>query len=179
MSFFIQKKHIYLHQYLFLNMLFSIILIFIFAKSNIHSLNKIIYDIIFLQNKQLNSYLLCTFLYIIIILVSATSFLGAPVISIGIMYRLACIILLFFKYDKMIYSIYNIFIVIIPQIIIELLITYILSFMSTYLSLQCFKLTFIHKDNFDLKYLFNYVLNYLIIIFFLIFISALLKIYII
>ena len=63
--------------------------------------------------------------------------------------------------------------------IIEILITYVMSFMSTYLSIQSFKLTFIQKDNFSLKYLFNYILNYLIIICFLIFISALLKIYLI
>ena len=51
--------------------------------------------------------------------------------------------------------------------------------MSTYLSLQSFKLTFIQKDNFNVKYLFNYVLNYLVIIFLLIFTSALLKTYLV
>ena len=128
MSFFIQKKNMYLHQYLFLNFIYSTIISIIFFSLNKYSLYKISVDLIFFKTHQLNSYLLCTFLYIIIIMVSATSFIGAPVISIGI---------------------------------------------------QSFKLTFIQKDNFSLKYLFNYILNYLLIICFLIFISALLKIYLI
>ena len=84
-----------------------------------------------------------------------------------------------FKYYQSLLSFHNIFIIVLPQMIIEILITYVMSFMSTYLSIQSFKLTFIQKDNFSLKYLFNYILNYLIIICFLIFISALLKIYLI
>ena len=83
------------------------------------------------------------------------------------------------KYYQSLLSFHNIFIIVLPQMIIEILITYVMSFMSTYLSIQSFKLTFIQKDNFSLKYLFNYILNYLIIICFLIFISALLKIYLI
>ena len=166
MSFFIQKKNMYLHQYLFLNFLYSTIISIIFFSLNKYSLYKISVDLIFFKTHQLNSYLLCTFMYIIIIMVSATSFIGAPVISIGIIYRILCIISF-------------IFIIVLPQMIIEILITYVMSFMSTYLSIQSFKLTFIQKDNFSLKYLFNYILNYLIIICFLIFISALLKIYLI
>ena len=164
MSFFIQKKNMYLHQYLFLNFLCSTIISIIFFSLNKYSLYKISVDLIFFKTHQLNSYLLCTFMYIIIIMVSATSFIGAPVI---------------FKYYQSLLSFHNIFIIVLPQMIIEILITYVMSFMSTYLSIQSFKLTFIQKDNFSLKYLFNYILNYLIIICFLIFISALLKIYLI
>ena len=166
MSFFIQKKNMYLHQYLFLNFLYSTIISIIFFSLNKYSLYKISVDLIF-------------FLYIIIIMVSATSFIGAPVISIGIIYRILCIISFIFKYYQSLLSFHNIFIIVLPQMIIEILITYVMSFMSTYLSIQSFKLTFIQKDNFSLKYLFNYILNYLIIICFLIFISALLKIYLI
>ena len=174
MSFFIQKKNMYLHQYLFLNFLYSTIISIIFFSLNKYSLYKISVDLIFFKTHQLN-----TFLYIIIIMVSATSFIGAPVISIGIIYRILCIISFIFKYYQSLLSFHNIFIIVLPQMIIEILITYVMSFMSTYLSIQSFKLTFIQKDNFSLKYLFNYILNYLIIICFLIFISALLKIYLI
>ena len=97
-------------------------------------------------------------MYIIIIMVSATSFIGAPVISIGIIYRILCIISFIFKYYQSLLSFHNIFIIVLPQMIIEILITYVMSFMSTYLSIQSFKLTFIQKDNFSLKYLFNYIL---------------------
>ena len=179
MSFFIQKRNMYLHQYLFLNFIYSTIISSIFFYVNNQYLNKISYNIIYLKTQPLNSYLLCTLMYIIIILVSATSFIGAPVISIGIIYRIICIISMLFKYRNSLLSFHNIFIIILPQIIIEFLITYILSFMSTYLSLQSFKLTFIQKDNFNVKYLFNYVLNYLVIIFLLIFTSALLKTYLV
>ena len=179
MSFFIQKKNMYLHQYLFLNFLCSTIISIIFFSLNKYSLYKISVDLIFFKTHQLNSYLLCTFMYIIIIMVSATSFIGAPVISIGIIYRILCIISFIFKYYQSLLSFHNIFIIVLPQMIIEILITYVMSFMSTYLSIQSFKVTFIQKDNFSLKYLFNYILNYLIIICFLIFISALLKIYLI
>ena len=92
MSFFIQKKNMYLHQYLFLNFIYSTIISIIFFSLNKYSLYKISVDLIFFKTHQLNSYLLCTFLYIIIIMVSATSFIGAPVISIGIIYRILCII---------------------------------------------------------------------------------------
>ena len=173
MSYLIQKKNMYLHQYLFLNFLCSTINSIIFLSLNKYSLYKISVDLIFFKTHQLNSYLLCTFMYIIIIMVSATSFIGAPVISIGI------IISFIFKYYQSLLSFHNIFIIVLPQMIIEILITYVMSFMSTYLSIQSFKLTFIQKDNFSLKYLFNYILNYLIIICFLIFISSLLKIYLI
>ena len=135
-----------MHQYLFLNFLYSTI-ISIFSL-NKYSLYKISVDLIFFKTHQLNSYLLCTFLYIIIIMVSATSFIGAPVISIGIIYRILCIISFIFKYYQSLLSFHNIFIIVLPQMIIEILITYVMSFMSTYLSIQSFKLTnFIQKDN--------------------------------
>ena len=156
MSFFIQKKNMYLHQYLFLNFLCSTIISIIFFSLNKYSLYKISIDLIFFKTHQLNSYLLCTFMYIIIIMVSATSFIGAPVISIGIIYRILCIISFIFKYYQSLISFHNVFIIVLPQMIIEILITYVMSFMSTYLSIQSFKLTFIQKDNFSLKYLFNY-----------------------
>ena len=120
MSFFIQKKNMYLHQYLFLNFLCSTIISIIFFSLNKYSLYKISVDLIFFKTHQLNSYLLCTFMYIIIIMVSATSFIGAPVISIGIIYRILCIISFIFKYYQSLLSFHNIFIIVLPQMIIEL-----------------------------------------------------------
>ena len=112
MSFFIQKKNMYLHQYLFLNFLYSTIISIIFFSLNKYSLYKISVDLIFFKTHQLNSYLLCAFLYIIIIMVSATSFIGAPVISIGIIYRILCIISFIFKYYQSLLSFHNIFIIV-------------------------------------------------------------------
>lgn len=116
MSFFVQKRNMYLHQYLFLNFIYSTIISIIFFYFNNQYLNKISYNIIYLKTQPLNSYLLCTLMYIIIILVSATSFIGAPVISIGIIYRIICIISMLFKYRNSLLSFHNIFIIILPQI---------------------------------------------------------------
>lgn len=176
--FYSKEKYVFTSIFILKFSLFNNYFNYIFSL-NKYSLYKISVDLIFFKTHQLNSYLLCTFMYIIIIMVSATSFIGAPVISIGIIYRILCIISFIFKYYQSLLSFHNIFIIVLPQMIIEILITYVMSFMSTYLSIQSFKLTFIQKDNFSLKYLFNYILNYLIIICFLIFISALLKIYLI
>lgn len=112
----------YLHQYLFLNFLCSTIISIIFFSLNKYSFYKISVDLIFFKTSQLNSYLLCTFMYIIIIMVSATSFIGAPVISIGIIYRILCIISFIFKYYQSLLSFHNIFIIVLPQMIIEILI---------------------------------------------------------
>lgn len=126
----------------------------------------------------INSYLLCTSVYIVVVFLSATSFIGAPIISLSLIYRISCIIFSLKSINFSSQTFYSIITVIIPQIILELLISYILSYMGTYLSLQSFKLTFIQKDNFRLKFLINYMLNYLIIVVLCIFLSCFIKIYI-
>ena len=134
-SFFFRKNRLYLHQYLCINVVYSIffLCVFFMTRKNIN-ISHLFYTLIYAKAVPINSYLLCTSVYIVIVFLSATS--------------------------------------------LELLISYILSYMGTYLSLQSFKLTFIQKDNFRLKFLINYMLNYLIIVVLCLFLSCFIKIYI-
>ena len=95
MSFYSKEKYVFTSIFILKFSLFNNYFNYFFSL-NKYSLYKISVDLIFFKTHQLNSYLLCTFMYIIIIMVSATSFIGAPVISIGIIYRILCIISFYF-----------------------------------------------------------------------------------
>ena len=95
MSFFIQKKNMYLHQYLFLNFLCSTIISIIFFSLNKYSLYKISVDLIFFKTHQLNSYLLCTFMYIIIIMVQQQVLLVLPLYQLESFIEFYVLFLLF------------------------------------------------------------------------------------
>ena len=178
-SFFFRKNRLYLHQYLCINVVYSIffLCVFFMTRKNIN-ISHLFYTLIYAKAVPINSYLLCTSVYIVIVFLSATSFIGAPIISLSLIYRISCIIFSLKSINFPSQTFYSIIAVIIPQIILELLISYILSYMGTYLSLQSFKLTFIQKDNFRLKFLINYMLNYLIIVVLCLFLSCFIKIYI-
>ena len=199
-SFFFRKNRLYLHQYLCINVVYSIffLCVFFMTRKNIN-ISHLFYTLIYAKAVPINSYLLCTSVYIVVVFLSATSFIGAPIISLSLIYRITVILgildivihiygisrhmltIIIFSLKSINFSsqtFYSIITVIIPQIILELLISYILSYMGTYLSLQSFKLTFIQKDNFRLKFLINYMLNYLIIVVLCIFLSCFIKIYI-
>ena len=178
-SFFFRKNRLYLHQYLCINVVYSIffLCVFFMTRKNIN-ISHLFYTLIYAKAVPINSYLLCTSVYIVIVFLSATSFIGAPITSLSLIYRISCIIFSLKSINFSSQTFYSIIAVIIPQIILELLISYILSYMGTYLSLQSFKLTFIQKDNFRLKFLINYMLNYLIIVVLCLFLSCFIKIYI-
>ena len=176
-SFFFRKNRLYLHQYLCINGVYSIFFLSVFFMTR-KNISHIFYTLIYAKAVPINSYLLCTSVYIVIVFLSATSFIGAPIISLSLIYRISCIIFSLKSINFSSQTFYSIIAVIIPQIILELLISYILSYMGTYLSLQSFKLTFIQKDNFRLKFLINYMLNYLIIVVLCLFLSCFIKIYI-
>ena len=177
-SFLFRKNRLYLHQYLCINVVYSIffLCIFLVTRKNIN-ISHLFYTLIYTKAIPINYYLLCTSVYITVVFLSATSFIGAPIISLSLIYRISCIIFSLKNINFSSLTFYSIIAVIIPQIILELLISYILSYMGTYLSLQSFKLTFIQKDNFRLKFLINYMLNYLIVVVLCIFLSCFIKIY--
>ena len=177
MSFFIKRNNLYLHQYLCINIIYSFLFIITYMNMCDHiNITKFFYHLIYAKSSSINNYLLCTFVYIILIILAATSFMGIPLISLSVLYRIGCLV---FSIQNLAInlSFYKICITIIPQIILEILITYMLSYMATYLSLQSFKLTFLQKENFRFKYLVNYLLNYLIIVILCLFLSCFIKIY--
>lgn len=178
-SFLIKKNKLYFHQYIVINILFSIILFITYTLLQKHNINHLLYNLIFINKQPINNYLFYTLIYITITVLSATSFIGTPIISISLLYRIFSIInsLIFIANNSI--TIYKVIIIILPQLLIELMISYLLAYMATYLSIQSFKLTFINKDNFNFKLLFNYILNYLILVIAGIFISSLIKIYLI
>lgn len=177
-SFLIKKNKLYIHQYIVINILFSIILFIFYTLLQKNNINHLLYNLIFINKQPINNYLFNTLIYITITILSATSFVGTPIISLSLLYRIFSIInsLILIPINSLTLSKV---IIIIPQILIELIISYLLAYMATYLSIQSFKLTFITKDNFSFKLLFNYILNYLILVIVGIFLSSLIKIYLI
>ena len=151
-SFFFRKNRLYLHQYLCINVVYSIffLCVFFMTRKNIN-ISHLFYTLIYAKAVPINSYLLCTSVYIVIVFLSATSFIGAPIISLSLIYRISCIIFSLKSINFSSQTFYSIIAVIIPQIIL---------------------------DNFRLKFLINYMLNYLIIVVLCLFLSCFIKIYI-
>lgn len=178
-SFLIKKNKLYIHQYIVINILFSVFLFIFYTLLQKDNINHLLFNSIFINKQPINNYLFYTLIYIIITILSATSFIGAPIISLSLLYRIFSIInsILLIPINSITLS--KVIIIIIPQLLIELIISYLLAYMATYLSIQSFKLTFITKDNFSFKLLFNYILNYIILVTVGIFLSSLIKIYLI
>ena len=61
------------------------------TRKNIN-ISHLFYTLIYAKAVPINSYLLCTSVYIVIVFLSATSFIGAPIISLSLIYRISCII---------------------------------------------------------------------------------------
>lgn len=92
-SFFFRKNRLYLHQYLCINVVYSIffLCVFFMTRKNIN-ISHLFYTLIYAKAVPINSYLLCTSVYIVVVFLSATSFIGAPIISLSLIYRISCII---------------------------------------------------------------------------------------
>lgn len=173
----IDKKTLTLHQYIFIMCIFSIIFsIYYLTKSN-NSLVDYIYQAVTVEKAPIIHYAICSIFYIIVLVIASSSYLGLPIISLSITYRFLVLIYSLFHIENL--TIYNVTIFIIPQIIIEILLTYIMTYMSLQLTLQTLKLSFFHKGNYNTKTLFNYILSYVLISVLLIFLSCMIKIYLI
>lgn len=171
----INKKSLILHQYIVIMSIFSIIFsTYYLAKSN-NTFSNFSYDVVYTTQSPIIHYTICSIFYIIVLIIASSSYMGLPVISFTITYRF---LILAYSINQMNNeSLLHFILFIIPQIFIELILTYVMTYMSLELTLQTLKLSFIQKSNYNVKYLLNYILNYILIAIFLIFLSCLIKTY--
>ena len=168
----LDKKTLIMHQFIVIMSLFSICFSIYYLTQSNNIFSYIAYEAITTQQSPVIN---CSILYIIVLIIASSSYLGLPVISFSITYRFLMLAYSLQQINNC--TIIRFLVFIIPQIIIELLITYIMTYMSLQLTLQTVKLSFIQKGNYNLKYLLNYILNYILVAIFLIFLSCLIKIY--
>ena len=101
-----------------------------------------------------------TGIYIFLSLFISTSFLGMffnsfIIFTKGMQFTIATI----FYFTLNDFSISMFFLGYIPQLFIELLLTYIISIISLRLSLNCFTITFITREVFNSRKIINYILR--------------------
>lgn len=173
----IDKKTLTIHQYILIMFIFSIIFsIYYLTKSN-NSLSNYVYQVITIEKGPIIYYSICSIFYIIVLVIASSSYLGIPIISLSISYRFLVLAYSLFHIEN--YTFFNFIVYLFPQIMIELILTYIMSYMSLQLTLQTLKLSFFHKENYNTKILLNYILSYVLIGILLIFLSCIIKIYLI
>lgn len=173
----IDKRTLTLHQYIVIMIIFSIIFSIYYLTKSANSLSNYVYQVVTIEKGPIINYSICSIFYIIVLVIASSSYLGIPIISLSITYRLLVLVYSLFYIKN--FTFFNVFAYIIPQIIIEILLTYIMTYMSLQLTLQTLRLSFFHKGNYNIKILFNYILSYVLISVILIFISCLIKIYLI
>ena len=171
----LDKKTLIMHQFIVIMSLFSICFSIYYLTQSNNIFSYFAYEVITTKQSHVINYTICSILYIIVLIIASSSYLGLPVISFSITYRFLMLAYSLQQINNC--TIMRFLVFIIPQIIIELLITYIMTYMSLQLTLQTVKLSFIQKGNYNLKYLLNYILNYILVAIFLIFLSCLIKIY--
>ena len=173
----LDKKTLTLHQYILIMFIFSILFsIYYLIKSN-NSLSNYIYQVITIEKGPIMNYSICSIFYIIVLIIASSSYLGIPIISLSITYRFLVLAYSLFQINN--YTLFNITVYILPQMMIELILTYLMTYMSLQLTLQTLKLSFFHKGNYNTKILLNYILSYVLIGVLLIFLSCIIKIYLI
>ena len=145
-----------------------------------NNIGKYLFNIIFInESSNYYNYLYLSIGYILVTMILSTSYLGFPIVSWLVSFRIYLIINSFiYLFDTNI-TIYILFVLIIPQLILEILITYLISLVSIKLSYESFYITFISRNNIKLKKTLNIILNFLIITLILLTISMLIKTYLI
>lgn len=169
------KRNIVIHQFIIIMFLFSLVFsLYYMIKSN-NSFSSYVYNVIATEKEPVVHYTLCSLFYIIVLIIASTSYLGLPIISLSITYRFFLLIYSLFHIQS--YTFFSTVAYVLPQIIIELTITYIMTYMSLQLTLQTLKISFFYKENYNIKILLNYILTYLLVVMIIIFLSCLFKIY--
>ncbi|WP_027088982.1 hypothetical protein [Thomasclavelia saccharogumia] len=125
-----------------------------------------------------NIYMTITGIYIFLSLFISTSFLGMffnsfIIFTKGMQFTIATI----FYFTLNDFSISMFFLGYIPQLFIELLLTYVISIISLRLSLNCFTITFITREVFNSRKIINYILDYVIVILIIVTLSMAFKVY--
>lgn len=173
----LEKRTLILHQYIIIMFIYSIIFSIYFLTKSTNNLSDYLFQVITIEKGSIFNYSICSIFYIIVLIIASSSYLGLPIISLSITYRFLIIIYSLLNIQNL--TIMNITINILPQLIIEIILTYIMSYMSIQLTLQTLKLSFFHKGNYNTKILLNYILSYALIGVLLIFLSCIIKIYLI
>lgn len=174
------KQFILINQYIFLISCFSFLFSIYFINNNQGNLVSYFHNIIFIsKNDTYYSYLFCTIMYILLSFIFSTSYIGIPFISLSITYRILLIIFSICSLFHTSLDLYKLFVLILPQIFLEIMMTYLISFLSIQLSFNSFYLTFVSRENYEFSKLINYFLNLFIIIFILVFLSIIIKLYLI
>lgn len=125
-----------------------------------------------------NLYMTITGIYIFLSLIISTSFLGIffnsfIIFTKGMQFTLATI----FYFTLNDFKIGMFFLGYIPQLFIELILTYVISIISLRLSLNCLTITFITREVFNSRKIINYILDYVIIILIIVTLSMAFKVY--
>lgn len=139
------------------------------------------YMFFFKDNETTNNYSLymtITSFYIFLSLIISTSFLGTilnsfVVFTKGMQITIASI----FYFTLNTFNASMLFLGFFPQLIIELLLTYIISIISIRLSINCFTITFLTTEVFNSRKIINYILDYVIIILIIVSLSMAFKVY--
>ncbi len=125
-----------------------------------------------------NLYMTITGIYIFLSLLISTSFLGVffnsfIIFTKGMQFTLATI----FYFTLNDFKIGMFFLGYIPQLFIELILTYVISIISLRLSLNCLTISFITREVFNSRKIINYILDYVIIILIIVTLSMAFKVY--
>lgn len=171
----IDKKTLTLHQFIVLMFIFSVVFSIYYVMKSHNSLTNYLYIVIYTDKTSVVNYTICSILYIIILVIASSSYAGLPVISLSITYRFLALVYSLIQINQ--FNFLEFIIYLIPQMMIELLLTYIMTYMSLQLTLQTLKLSFFQKGNYNIKVLLNYILSYILVAVILIFLSCLIKTY--
>lgn len=125
-------------------------------------------------------YIISTSLFIVLSIICSTSFIGVFMNGF-IIYTKGIQIIFSLLYVFLTFDIsFSIFILqILPQLVLEILLIYVIAIICSKLSINTFLITFILKDNFKKSKIINYLLDYIILILILLFFSMSFRVYII
>lgn len=126
-----------------------------------------------------NIYLIITSTYIFLSLLISTSFLGVIFNSFVIFSKgMQLIIGSVFYFTLNSFNLSMLFFVFLPQLFIELTLTYVISIISIKLSINCFTISFLTSEVFNSHKIINYILDYVIIILIIVTLSMAFKVYV-
>lgn len=187
MSFFqrtINDKKNFIHLFVFILFLCGFLFGFIYYDKGSKLIVSAMSELFFISKKghtnDYNYYIFIISLYIVVSILCSTSYLGIVFVSFIIFSRGMHILIGSIHLLSVVQiPIMSIVTVYLPQLIIELLITYVISIISIKLSINSFMIAFVLHDNYHIKKVLNYVLDYLIVILILLTVSMLFRVYLI
>lgn len=125
-----------------------------------------------------NLYITIIGFYIFLSLMISTSFLGTlfnsfVIFTKGMQLSIASI----FYFTLNTFDASMLFLGFLPQLFLELILTYVISIISLRLSINCFTISFLTTEVFNSRKIINYILDYVIIILIIVTVSMAFKVY--